>query len=369
MATNPVPQTVEDDLRNQVRQRAGEFVDLKIEPLLKNDVAGGAYNLSTARPYLETIVRISKAVLDADLRNPGESQLKLVINWFDPIRNHIQAIRAFNPIGSNQPVSERNNLISGIKTIALDAATNFGPFIAGCNISKPSEFDERAQKAIKNLQDYIGTEMGAALNKQKQTLTEMEAILEASKKAAQSVGIVEHSKFFKEESDGHQRAAYFWLFATVLLAAATVWVGWWNYTHTLDALTQAVARGRTAKEAPIQGHAEEAGEHSANFALQIQLALAKLIIFSILFSAVVWTGKMYRAHRHNAVINRHRLNALSTFEAFVKGTDDPQIRSAVLLQATQCIFGSQSTGYIAGDGETDGPQVLEIFRSVTEKSK
>ena len=81
---------------------------------------------------------------------------------------------------------------------------------------------------------------------------------------------------------------------------------------------------------------------------------------------------MYRAHRHNFVINRHRLNALSTFEAFAKATDDQQIKNAVLLQATQCIFGPQPTGYISGESESEGyPQILEIVRGMGagEKSK
>jgi hypothetical protein len=84
----------------------------------------------------------------------------------------------------------------------------------------------------------------------------------------------------------------------------------------------------------------------------------------MLLSASVWCGKSYRAYRHNAVVNRHRQNALATFEAFAKAASDAETKNAVLLQATQCIFSPQQTGYVSGEPETAMPQVLEIVRNV-----
>jgi hypothetical protein len=93
--------------------------------------------------------------------------------------------------------------------------------------------------------------------------------------------------------------------------------------------------------------------------------VAKLIVLSILLSAAIWTGKIYKAHRHNFIINRHRRNALSTFQTFAGGASDTQTKNAVLLQATTCIFGPQNTGYISQDKESEGsPQILEIIRGV-----
>jgi hypothetical protein len=71
-----------------------------------------------------------------------------------------------------------------------------------------------------------------------------------------------------------------------------------------------------------------------------------VIVFSLLLSGMLWVGRIYRAARHNYVVNKHRQNALRTFETFVKSAD-PQIKSAVLLQTTGCIFTAQNTGYVA----------------------
>jgi hypothetical protein len=79
---------------------------------------------------------------------------------------------------------------------------------------------------------------------------------------------------------------------------------------------------------------------------------------------MIWTGRIYRAYKHNAVVNRHRANALATFEAFAKAASDMETKNAVLLQATQCIFAPQQTGYVSGEPETTMPPVLEIVRNL-----
>ncbi len=104
--------------------------------------------------------------------------------------------------------------------------------------------------------------------------------------------------------------------------------------------------------------------------LNLKQLTLKLIIFSVLFAALIWVGRIYRAHRHNYIINKHRQNALSTFETFVKAASDEQTKSAVLLQATQCIFSPQHSGYISKESEPSTyPQVLEIIRGISGSQK
>jgi hypothetical protein len=51
------------------------------------------------------------------------------------------------------------------------------------------------------------------------------------------------------------------------------------------------------------------------------------------------------AHRHNAVVNHHRENALLTFNALVAAAADEDNRDIVLTHAASCIFAPQDTGY------------------------
>ena len=98
----------------------------------------------------------------------------------------------------------------------------------------------------------------------------------------------------------------------------------------------------------------------------IQVAVAKLVLFSFVYYVLVWLVRMYRAAAHNEVVNRHRFRAMRSFEKFVAATKDEQTKQAVLLRATESIFVHQSSGLTPELGrETGASQWLEIVRGVS----
>ena len=175
---------------------------------------------------------------------------------------------------------------------------------------------------------------------------EIGRVLESVKESATAAGVSHHARLFAEEAASHEHAAEAWLRATWIAALFTVLAGvgsvFWFFKK---------AAGFTA----AQG---------------VQLAVGKILVLSFLVTGVVWIGRIYRSHRHNYVINKHRQNALSTFETFAMAAPDAQTKAAVLLQATQSIFAPQHTGFLAGEGE--GPhstQILEIVRGLGPADK
>jgi hypothetical protein len=84
----------------------------------------------------------------------------------------------------------------------------------------------------------------------------------------------------------------------------------------------------------------------------------------------MWCARNYRPNRHNYVMNKHRANALSTFESFVRAAQqDVSIKNAVLLQATSAIFAGHGSGYVGQEGEPDSPnKIIEITRSFSDKT-
>lgn len=172
---------------------------------------------------------------------------------------------------------------------------------------------------------------------------EMRSFVETGRNSLEELGVGRHAKHFQLQAQSHVSSAQNWLGATVLSLVATAGFGVWNYVEANNTL-------KTTLDGP----------HVT------QLVAAKIIIFSLLASVTVWCGRAYRAHRHNEVVNRHRQNALSSFEAFVSAADgDAETKNAVLLEATRSIFSQQPTGYApADDSAPGGAQVLEIFRSL-----
>jgi ABC-type multidrug transport system fused ATPase/permease subunit len=170
-------------------------------------------------------------------------------------------------------------------------------------------------------------------------ISEAQAALEQVRRAAAEVGVAQHAVHFRQEATEHLNRSAKWLIATVVLAASTLAFAAWSVYY----------------------YATSASDLSTP--QSVQLAVAKVVAFSLLYFAIVWSARMYRSQWHNYVVNKHRQNALSTFETFVKASSDEQTKNAVLLQATQCIFSAQVTGFVAQESDPGpSPQILEIVR-------
>jgi hypothetical protein len=102
---------------------------------------------------------------------------------------------------------------------------------------------------------------------------------------------------------------------------------------------------------------------------EIEYAVSRLIVFSVLFYALTVCVRTYRAARHNVIIKRHRQNALGTFQAFVKAASDDQTKDAVLVKATEAVFAPEPSGFLIKEAEfrPSPSQILEIFKGSSGK--
>jgi hypothetical protein len=189
------------------------------------------------------------------------------------------------------------------------------------------------------------SELAAAITAGK---TELNNSIDFAKQAAEIGALSSYATYFDGEARSHKHAAWGWLSATSALFAATVGLAYWfwsQFEHTLGQIP------------PL------------STAQSVQLTIAKVAILSTIFTVAVASGRVYRSHRHNYVINQHRRNALRTFQAFVNAPEaDAQTKNAVLLEATRCIFSQQPTGYIASEQENSPSQILEIVRQLNPRS-
>jgi hypothetical protein len=173
-------------------------------------------------------------------------------------------------------------------------------------------------------------------------LADSKEILEAIRGAAAETGVSQHAIHFKEEAERHKKASRWWLLATLFCALLTISFGCFVLLTFAD----------TASGLPSH--------------VSFQAGIAKLVLFSVLYYSIVWCGRTYKAHRHNYVVNKHRQNALGTFNAFVSATSDEDTKQTVLVESARCVFAPQVSGYLGR--ETASPsvsgQVLEILRKV-----
>lgn len=191
---------------------------------------------------------------------------------------------------------------------------------------------------------------------------EIDSLVKSAKDAVAKVGVAQFATNFEEIADNHANSATRWLRATAGLAAATIAVAF-LLVFVLPATAETATDA--SDTATTTGKIIALAVSDAN---ALQRILTKLVVISLFYFAVVWSARNYRAHRHLYVVNNHRQNALMTFETFVKAADAGDIRNAVLLESTRCIFSPSVTGYLGKDEQQPSGRIIEILKTASAGS-
>ncbi len=235
------------------------------------------------------------------------------------------------------------------------------------NRSHRNGFEERFRNAVKNVYTtvtpYVAYARTGSADSARRAETaqkdaarvsaaraEAEAVLLAMQKAAAETGVEVHANLFSTQAGKHTEGAKVWLIVASLLGALTAVAAWLAATGRL--LVPVVTAELTTPQGPEAVW---------------QLLAGKVLLFSVLYFGVLFAAKNYRAHRHNALINKHRSNALQTFQTFVKSTESAIVRDQVLLAATEAIFAGATTGYLGKEQEQSSTPVLGMIRQAVDR--
>jgi len=171
---------------------------------------------------------------------------------------------------------------------------------------------------------------------------EIDDIIMKAREASAGAGAAVFTQDFDKEASKLSKNANKWLIATAVLGSITLVIAalTWFWTQTgLDTgqIWQKVA--------------------------------SKFIVLSILLTATLWCGKIYKALMHQSAINRHRALSLQTFQAFSSAASDVQTKDAVLLETTHSIFSQGVTGYVdsASAVADSDARVIEIVKSIAQR--
>lgn len=321
-----------------------ELRNIDIPSLAKKEELG-SLNFESGLPVFERSLRLYREVSKVQLGS---------ISWtpLTQLRDRArEAIATFKQIQEfsfekypNNALAQRDTFINSVQERYDAEFTLISPIIS-FGIRLGTDF-ERLEREARQKLDAMSALLEEQEKTREDTAKSVNETLEEVRKLAREAGVSQHAELFSLEAQTHEHAASKWLTATVcvtcvtfVIAAALLLLSW-SFTPNDITTTKAV-----------------------------QIGIAKIAILSLLFSAVLWVGRIYRSHRHNHVVNRHRMNALRTFQTFVNATGDDGTKNAVLIQATQCIFGTQPSGYIASESDSNpASQILEIVRTAGVKT-
>lgn len=315
--------------------RLAELAEIDPESLVRTGDLGTTGDFSKHRDAFRRSIVLFTQLKDADLALlTGEQQQDLddatrkALTLFRDLIPHFKADSPDAPDQRKQIEHLTIEVFGKVKKAAL-------PIVA-------------YSKATAGELEHIRQALDDALNETRRAVAEIQDIEKAARKAAGGTGVAAHARLFGDEAEEHLRRSTRWLRATVAVGAATI-------TYGIVLWVSAECWG---------------GAASASVFHTVQLAVAKLVIFAVLSFGVVWCGKNYRAERHNWVVNRHRQNALNTFETFAAAAGgDTETKNAVLLQATTSIFAPQTSGFVSSETESLAPsKVLEVFTDLSRSS-
>jgi len=325
----------------------------QIEALLAVDrsllLQAGLQNLSfqAASDDVDRLFRLLTRLRACDLDLLTENRFQDCSRFVSEVSSVFTDMQRFSPSSaSSAPSSQRDQIVQRCKR-AFDTSND--ALLTVLAISRPTleETDSKVRDFVQMVKGSSDAVLQGIKSETGKARDEIQTTLESVRAATGAIGIEKQAEVFKLAAREHADGRRVWLWTTVTLATVTVLglVANWALAYRF---------GPPVSSASL-----------------VQLTVAKVLVFSFLLSAVVWSGKVYRSHQHNYVINKHRQNALETFQLFARATEDASTKDMVLLQATKCIFAPQPTGFLAGerDAETASPQILEIIRSLASPNK
>lgn len=179
-----------------------------------------------------------------------------------------------------------------------------------------------------SFQQTFETQLHALVNDLEDRRQKADALLETIREGAIELSVSQQAMYFKEEAEAHATEATKWLkrsrnltIGLAVYACATL------FLHKVPLL------------------------EPESTAEAVQFGIGKMLVFATIAYFLILSARNYMAHRHNAIVNKHRQNSLVTYRALVEAAGDQANRDIILAKAAESIFGAQATGFTKHDGD------------------
>lgn len=322
------------------------FIEVKnVDPgsLIREEELGKALSFSNFFDDFTRIINFFKKLTYLDISTLPTSQLTTLKNNITSFLSKIESIKIFT-VDANNAMAERDAAANALISQYQYFFDQLSPIITYCE--KEGTDYQALQLEVNKIVEDINAKYIEISKEFNQRKSELDIVIDAIKKAAQEVGVTQHTINFESASKKYKTLSYYWLVAisvtTIIIICASLFV--FNSPIEID---------------PNDSYA------SYRF---IQAAIARFTALFTLLIILFWEVRNYNAAQHNFIINQNKQNALSTFETFVSAARDEETKNAVLMQTTRAIFSNLPSGYLKNESADDGTsQIIEIAKSVNSK--
>jgi hypothetical protein len=340
VAESPDEQTI-----RAIRENLDYLATISPEGLVRQDILGVELSFHSGVPLFTSVLNLFQKLGKVTLEGIPLPMLTDAASVCSDARSRFQIIAGFSSAGQPNPVALRDQLINEMRDIFSNWFQRLVPIIAYGTDSDQTLTTLRSE-ALQKLTD-INTTAAEMHDRTKTAETEMQlrlneadATLKSISELAAKGAVSTHAKIFEQQAQRYNVESRWWLGAAAAFGLAAFLYAWF----VVDVFTDKAATYTVAQS--------------------IQISVAKLAVFALLYFAITWTARTFGACKHNAVVNKHRQNALNTFDAFIEGTKDPDIKDQVLVKVSESIFSPEVTGFIAKESLPRGPaDILNIVKS------
>lgn len=268
-----------DKRRTSLTEQIESIIAIDRDKLIRPDLTDLGFK--NAEDDIDRIRRLMLRLRACDLDLLSENRLQECSRFVSDVSTLFGKMQNFSPrSASTAPAAERNQVIEQCGRLVTEANDRLLGVFA---IAAPTlqETDQEVRLILESAKSNASQVLEEIRSRTEKALQEVEATLQSVRAATGAIGIEKQAEVFKNAASEHATGRKRWLVTTGIVAIATVlgllanWFAGYNL-----------------------------GPPSSSVAL-VQLTVAKVLVFSFLLSAVLWSGRVYRSHQHNYVLNKH----------------------------------------------------------------
>lgn len=310
-----------------------------VNTLPREKELGRELNFMDAVAPAERLIGLYKQISSSSLKDFPKSHLTTIYNQANADYNRLEEILKFSQKEPNA-YDRRNTFIKAIENAYQGTFNPLHPLIS-YSTSKSADFKRLENEARATMQTV--EDQGRGLIEQLEVIQKQaQQVLDEARKVAAEQGVSQQAIFFKTESEAHHTASSSWKWATFAFAGLMLLYAVFSlFIHKIPSLTP------------------------TNTYESVQLAVSKVLIFAVISYMLYLSARNFLAHKHNAIVNKHRQNALMTYKALVDASSKEDNKEVILSHASLCIFGPQSTGY-SRDGGPRAPTAKSVVELLTK---
>lgn len=312
------------DIAEDARKSLERIQEFDTTRLPRLEDLGKDLNFSAVVEPANRIINLFRQFPSQYLQELPDGRQRDIKNQADSFFNHLTQIEKFDP-KTPDAFAQRNALIQSARDQYEGYFNALAPQIAygSSRLRDYSALEREARSAIQASKDQAD-QITKQLESSKE---EIDRILADTRKAAAEQGVTQQAAYFKSESDLHNSEAEKWRSITV-----------WTAIGLVGYSAASIALHKIPWLTPTDNYAA------------FQLAASKVLIFIVIAYMLVLSARNFLSHKHNEIVNRHRQNALLTFQALVDAAGQKEAQDVVLSYASACIFAPQETGYTKTTG-------------------